>query len=360
MIRAVPHVRAMASYALADLGAAKGTNPVSLSQNESSYPPSPQALAAASHALQSARLYPDPDWTALRKALADRHSLDPALILCGSGSLDLIARLTCAFADADNACLAPAHAYPFFRTAAAMAGARFDTAPEMDLSVSVSALLNAVRADTRIVLVANPGNPTGTRIGIDDLRALRAGLRPDILLVIDEAYGEFADHLDEPCFEFVSQGNTVVLRTLSKAYGLAGLRVGWGYFPVKIAIEVRKLINPNNISSVSQAAANAAILDQPYMRDVCAATAELRENFTARLRKAEFTVADSLTNFVLIAFANAAAAQSAENTLLANGIILRAQGGAGLPHCLRATIGDAEALDSVTHCLERWAEEHLL
>jgi len=112
--------------------------------------------------------------------------------------MELIASLTQAYANAQSAVLAPAHAYPFFKTAAQLAQARFDTATEENGQVSVDALLEAVQLDTRIVFVANPGNPTGTRISRSEFLRLRDGLRDDILLVIDEAYGEFADHLGRP------------------------------------------------------------------------------------------------------------------------------------------------------------------
>ena len=114
-----------------------------------------------------------------------------------------------------------------------------------------------------------------------ELERLRAGLRPEILLVIDEAYGEFADHLGERCFEMTADGNTIVLRTFSKAYGLAGLRIGWGLFPPAVLAEVRKVMNPNNVASVSQAAALAALQDQAYMRETCRMTADLRADCSA-------------------------------------------------------------------------------
>ena len=139
--------------------------------------------------------------------------------------------------------------------------------------------------------VANPGNPTGTRIPRAELLRLRKGLPGDTLLVIDEAYGEFADHLGEPMFDLVGRGDTVVLRTFSKAYGLAGMRVGWGLFPPEIAGEIRKVMNPNNISVAGQAAAAAALADQAYMVETCRETASFARRVaqaasTGRVRRA--------------------------------------------------------------------------
>lgn len=357
MIPPVAAIKAMSPYALAELNAPEGKRLVSMSQNESLRPPSPRAIDAAAKALAAGHLYPDPDWSALRSALSRLHGIPKGGILCGNGSMDLIACLVHAFADEQNAVLAPAHAYPFFRTAAQLARARFDVAPECDGFVSVDNLLSAIRPDTRIVFVANPGNPTGTRISRSDLIRLREGLPDDTLLVIDEAYGEFADHLKEPMFNLVASGNTVVLRTFSKAYGLAGLRVGWGLFPTAIANEVRKVMNPNNISVAGQAAATAAVGDQEYMRETCALTARLRDDLTTRLRSAGFQLHVSFTNFVMIRFKSAEEAQSADEALRREGVFLRPQGGAGLGNCLRITIAATADLDTAAGLLEQWAQE---
>ncbi len=342
----------MAPYALAQLTAPRGKRLISLSQNESLRPPSPQALRAAADTLAAGHLYPDPDWKTLRTGLAELHSLPADDILCGSGSMQLIACLTQAFADPRNAVLTPRHAYPFFRTAAQLAQARLDTAPEDNGVVSVDALLAALRPDTRIVLVANPGNPTGTRLPRSEVLRLRSTLPGNVLLVIDEAYGEFADHLDPPLFDLVQGGDTVILRSFSKAYGLAGLRVGWGLFPPAIADQMRKVMPPNNIPATGQAAATAALADQAYMRNTCTITARLRDAFITRLQGAGATVAPSFTNFALIRFASAHAADRADAALRAEGIFLRPQSGADLPHCLRATIADADLLNHAADLLE--------
>lgn len=358
MIRPVPYVANMAAYPLAQIEVSPGKTLVSLSQNESLRPPSPMATKAAADAALATHLYPDPDCIALREGLAAHHRLNLDTILCGAGSLDLIGCIARSYAGPDDAILAPAHAYPFFRTAAQMAQARFDTCKEKDATVDVDALLNAVRADTRIVFVANPGNPTGTRIPNAEVRRLRAALHADILLVVDEAYGEFADHLDAPTFGMIAQGNTVVLRTFSKAYGLAGFRVGWGAFPPAILQQVRKVMNPNAISAPAQAAAHAALLDHSYMRETCTQAAQLRDTAITRLREAGFDVLQSHTNFMLILFKGEAQALAADAALKAEGVVLRAQSGAGLPHALRMTVGKPDHMKQAVDHLIRWKQEH--
>lgn len=359
MIRPLEHIGAMATYALADLTPPKGKRLVSLCQNESLRPPSPDVAEAIATSARAAHLYPDPDWTALRTAIAGVHGLEPAGIVCGNGSLDLIGSIARAYLGPGTAALAPANAYPFFRSSTLMTGARFDTALEANLTVDIDAMLAALTPETRIVFVANPGNPTGTTVPRSELVRLREGLHDDVLLVIDEAYGEFADHLNEPMFDLVERGDTIVLRTFSKAYGVAGLRVGWGLIPEPVAGEIRKLLNPNNVAAPGQAAAEAALRDGAYMRETCAMTATLRDRFADRMRATGLIVPQSHTNFILLRFPSAEAAAWVDAALRAEGVFLRRQAGAGLPDCLRATVGVADDMDLaaglIEDCLQREA-----
>ncbi|MEO0566166.1 MAG: histidinol-phosphate transaminase [Pseudomonadota bacterium] len=353
MIVPQDHIAGMAAYALADLSPPKGKRLISLSQNESLRPPAPGVLEAISKAASGVQAYPDPDWTDLRKALATQHGIDPALILCGNGSLDLIGCLARVYLGPSDAALAPAHAYPFFKTATLMTGARFDTAPETGLTADVDALLAAVTSETRIVFLANPGNPTGTRLSRADVLRLRDGLQGEILLVLDEAYGEFADHLSEPMFDLVTRGNTVLLRTFSKAYGLAGMRVGWGYFPPEIRDELRKVINPNNVSGISQVAALAALVDQNYMRETCRLTAHHRDAFIPGMRDVGIDASDSFANFALLSFATSEQAASVGAALRREGVFVRPQSGAGLPHCLRVTIAQEAEMTKAAQLIKK-------
>lgn len=359
-IAPTPNVAAMAAYALPDLSVPAGLRPVLLAQNESALAPSPAAIEAAGKALAHARLYADSDWSDLRAAIAGVHDIAPGKILCGAGSMELIQALALAYLGPGRRALSPAHGYLFFRTAARLAGAAVDLAPEAGLTVDVEALLAALRPDTGVVFVANPGNPTGTRIGRAELVRLRDGLPEAVLLVVDEAYGEFADAPGEATFDLAERGNTVVLRTFSKVYGLAGMRVGWGVFPAAVAAELRKVQNPGGVSAVSLAAAAAAMRDQAYMHKVRAETAERRDRFAGSLRQLGLTVPPSHTNFVLIRFASAEAALRADRTLRDRGVVLRPMGGYGLADCLRATIGPDDDMRLTRDVLADWAETEAL
>lgn len=189
-VRAVPHVRSMAAFALANLG---GHDRPSLAQNESAFPPSPAAIKAGRAAVARSHLYPDPDWTLLRDVLARTYRVDSENTVCGAGSMDLIATTLAAFAGPGDTVLTTAYAYSFVASAAARVGASLVLAQEQDLTVSVDALLAGVTAATKIVFVCNPGNPTGTRIANSELLRLRAALPGDVLMVVDQAYGEFDD-----------------------------------------------------------------------------------------------------------------------------------------------------------------------
>ena len=349
-MKPVHHIAAIAPYALADLA----PDLTSLAQNESLRPPSPKALLAAQTALAETHLYPDPDWTDLRAAIAEVHSVPSGAILCGTGSMELIGALASAYLSVGDRMLTTEYAYLYFRTATQLSGAAFDLAPEVDLVVDIEALIKAVRPETKVVFLANPGNPTGTRIGCAEVLRLRDALPRIVMLVVDEAYGEFADGLDAGVFELVERGNTAVLRTFSKAYGCAGLRVGWGVFPPGIASEMRKILNPNNVSTLSQAIATAAMRDQEYMRETVRETAKIRDRFIARMRSIGMTVPQSHTNFALLVFSSAEDAQAADEALRADGIAMRGMGGYGLSHCLRATVADEAAMERTAQCLERF------
>ncbi|MCJ8143908.1 aminotransferase class I/II-fold pyridoxal phosphate-dependent enzyme [Ancylobacter sp. A5.8] len=341
-MRAVRHVEQLAAYALADLGGQRRT----LAQNESAYPPSPLAIAAGHAALENAALYPDPDWTELRAAIAAQHGLDPATILCGTGSMDLISCTIRAFAGPGREVLAPRYGYLFAATATAQADATYVTVDEARGMVDVDGLLRAVTPATAMVFLCNPGNPTGTRIPSREILRLRDGLPASVLLVVDQAYGEFDDQDHRAVFGLVARGDTVVLRTFSKAYGLAGVRIGWGVFPPEVGREVRKLQNSNDVTVIALAMAAAAMRDQLHMRDVVARTAATRAIFAEGLTAAGYAVLPSHTNFVMVRLADRGEADRAHAALLGAGLIARQLGGYGLADSLRITIGLPEEMQA--------------
>ena len=348
MIRAVPDIARMAPYPLAS---DMPPDAISLAQNEAAFPPSPLALAAGRAALVQAHAYPDPDWNELRSAIASIFRVSVEQILCGAGSMELIGCLIRAFAGRGDEVIGSNFGYLFVATACEQAGASYRCVDEVDYCVQVQAMAQAVTPETRMVFLCNPGNPTGTNIANSDIVWLRDSLPDDILLVIDQAYAEFDEQDPKAVFELVARGNCVVLRTFSKAYALASVRAGWGLFPPAVAEEIRKLLNPNNISIVSQAMAVAAMRDQAHMLDIVRRTARIRDQCRERLLRAGYPIPQSHTNFLLIPFASPDAARLGDQALREAGFLLRGMSGYGLAHCLRATIIAQEPMERMTDIL---------
>ncbi|MEM7342812.1 MAG: histidinol-phosphate transaminase [Chloroflexota bacterium] len=352
-----PHLLKLAPYILPDTSAPEGKRQLQLAQNESALGPSLQALAAAQDALLTGRLYPDSDFTALRTAIAEIYDLTPTQILCGCGSIELIALLTAAYLRPGDRVVTSQYSYLFFRTASKVADAQIIAVPEPTLTVEVDALLAAIQPDTRIVFVANPGNPSGTFIPRAELVKLRQNLPDDILLIIDEAYAEYVPEAQyEPLFDLVALGNTVILRTFSKIYGLAGLRVGWGYFPPDILDILRRIQMPSSISLIAQAAATAAVRDQQFIAQVRQETAEVREWFTQALADLGLNPQPSLGNFVLCRLPSSEAAFDLSENLRAEGIVVRVMKGYDLPNCIRITLGTRDQMEDVVAALQQYCD----
>ncbi|MES1150476.1 MAG: histidinol-phosphate transaminase, partial [Dongia sp.] len=247
-----PHVLALAPFMLADRTVAPGLKPIHLAQNESPAGPGAAAKAALRAAAENLNRYPEADAATLRQAIAAAEGLDADRIICGSGSMELLALLAQAYLGPEDEIVISQYGYVFFRTLAELVGARFVLAPERAFKTDIDAMLARVTPRTRMVLVANPNNPTGSLLPRAEIERLRAALRGDIILVIDAAYAEY---VTEPGFEpgvaLVDAGaNTVMTRTFSKIHGLAGLRVGWGYFPAPVAGFVNRMRNPNNVTAI--------------------------------------------------------------------------------------------------------------
>jgi histidinol-phosphate aminotransferase len=352
----LPHVAAMAPFVLAERSVAGNLKPIHLAQNENADPPGAAALAALRAAEAGLNRYPESDAATLRHAIAAAERLDADRIICSAGSMELLALLAQAYLGPGDEAVISENGYIFFRTVAEAVGARFVRTPERDFHADIDALLAQVGPRTRMVLLANPNNPTGTLLTRADVARLRAGLRGDVLLVIDAAYAEYVTDADyDPGADLVDAGaNTVMVRTFSKIHGLAGLRVGWGYFPEAVAAVVNRLRHPNNVSAPGIAAAAAAIADRAHIAAVRGANAALRDGFTAALRGLGLTPCESHANFVLVPFGAAEEAASARNFLKARGILVRPMHPYGLDQCLRITLGAAAEMDEVTTALGAW------
>lgn len=313
-----------------------------LSANETPFGPSPKALAAAHASLAELHRYPDGGAAALRQELARRNGVSPAQIACGNGSGELISLLIQAYCGPGDEVLYSQHGFLMFPIMARAHGATPVAAPERNLTASVDALLARVGPRTRAVLVANPNNPTGTYLPAAEIARLRAGLANDVLLVVDSAYAEYADAEDYDAGAALAGGreDTVMLRTFSKIYGLASLRLGWAIAPADVVEVLDRIRGPFNINGPAQSAALAALDDREWLAAAKTHNRVWRERLSREIGALAIGVVPSAANFLLLRFPGQPRdAASAYKFLCARGIILRPVEAYGLPDGLRLTIG---------------------
>lgn len=311
---------------------------IKLSSNESALGPSPKAVAAYQAAAAKLHRYPDGASTELRAAIAAHFGLSAGRIVCGNGSDELLHLLAQAYLGPGDEMLYSAHGFSIYPIAAIAAGATPVAAPEPDRVANVDTLLAHVTGATKMLFLANPNNPTGTYISAGEMRRLRAGLRGDILLVIDSAYAEFVQSGDyEAGIELAAAcDNVVMTRTFSKIFGLAALRLGWAYCPADVADVLNRVRGPFNVSLPAQAAGIAALDDAAFTAAAVAHNEKWRGWLEAELTGIGVGFTPSAVNFLLLDFPDAPATDA---FLRRHGLILRRMEGYGLPQCLRLTVG---------------------
>lgn len=330
------------------------TDVLKLSSNENPLGPVPAAMEAAGRVIADMHRYPSTDHAGLRTAIGEVWGLDPARIICGVGSDEVLQFATQAFAGPGDEIIHTAHGFSLYPVLIKMAGASAVCVSEDARRVDVDAILGAVTEATRIVLLTNPGNPTGTRLKDAELERLVNGLPERILLVIDAAYTEYASGYDGGAGFAAERPNVLMTRTFSKIYGLGGLRIGWGYGPQWMIDVMTRIRQPFNLSTVQLAAAEAAVRDTDWVRDCVALNEAQRARLVGALGQLGLAVDPSETNFVLARFADAAEAQSAADALEATGILVRGVGGYGFPEGLRITVGDEAQTGRVINALGKW------
>ena len=343
-----PGIDAIAPYVGGEAKIPGANRIIKLASNENALGPSPKAIAALQAHAASAHRYPDGNAVELRAALAGHFSLDPARIVCGNGSDELIALLVRAYAGPGDEVLYSRHGFLMYAISALSVGATPVTAPEASLTADVDALLAAVTERTKLVFLANPNNPTGTCLAAAEVRRLQAGLPPHVVLALDAAYAEFVDRPDyEPGIALVREsGNTVMLRTFSKLYALGGLRIGWAFCPPAIADALNRLRGPFNVGAAAQSAAVAALDDAEHAAKSLAHNRLWRDWSAAAFSRLGLVVVPSDGNFLLVRFPDAALlnADAGFEFLKSRGIIARKMGAYHLGEYLRITIGTEEEM----------------
>jgi histidinol-phosphate aminotransferase len=350
-----PGILDIAPYVGGDAKLEGVEKPIRLASNESALGPSPKAIAAYRALAGDIHRYPDGGAEQLRHALAEHHNLDAARIVCGSGSDELIGLLIRAYAGPDTEVLYSRHGFLMYPIGAQSVGATPVAAPERELTADVDAILERVTPKTRIVFVANPNNPTGTYLSAGEMARLHAGLPPGVVLAIDAAYAEFVNRNDyDPGTKLVDAAeNVVMLRTFSKIYALAGLRLGWGYFPQGIADVLNRVRGPFNVNAAALAAGVAALQDTESLATARAHNDHWQPWFNQKLAALGLDPTPSVGNFVLPGFAASGkhTAAAAFAFLQSRGILTRKMNAYGLPDRIRITVGTGEENEKVVATL---------
>jgi len=317
--------------------------PLKLSANENVLGASPLAKAAYASAVDSLHVYPDGRASGLREAIAQRFRLAPERLVFGCGSDEIFQLLNQAFLEPGDNIVQGQYGFGAYAIGARACQGEVRTAPEPGYRIDVDEILAQVDARTRIVFIANPGNPTGTYVTGEAVRRLHAGLAPSVILVLDGAYAEF---VDDPAFEdgvdlARDSENVVVTRTFSKLHGLAALRVGWAYMPAAIADAVDRIRLPFNLNVPAQLAAVAALGDDDFQARTLALMAQWRPWLAQQLGGLGLEPVPSAANFVLVGFPRTPGRTAAEAAafLERRGLIVRGVAGYGLPDHLRITVG---------------------
>ena len=318
---------------------------IKLSANESALGPSPKAKKEYIKVSKSFARYPDTNGTFLRETLSKKFKLDKNRIVLGSGS-DQIFELICkAYLKKGDEVIVPKYSFIIYRIYSKMNGAKVIYSKENNFTVSVKDILKKVTTKTKVVFVANPNNPTGTYVAKNDLLFLRKKLRSNILLVVDDAYFEYVKqkNYSSALKLFSNSKNVVMTRTFSKIYGLAGLRVGWGYGSKKIIDMLNKIKPPFNVNKAALFAASAAVKDSAWLNKEIKHVNNWNKKMFNEFRKMKIETNRSFSNFLLVNFDKVKINSSRVFKLLAKvGILVRKMDVYGIKNSLRITIGKSE------------------
>ena len=312
---------------------------VKLASNENPLGPSPFALAALREALPGVHRYPDGSGYRLSQALARHWDVSPDMVILGNGSNELLELAGRCFLMPGDEAVYARQAFIVYDMVAQVTGATKVAVPLRDFTHDLPAMRAAISPRTKVVFVANPNNPTGTAVPPRSLEDFMAAVPPEVLVIVDEAYYEYLPpDLAPDTLRYVREGRPVLaLRTFSKIYGLAGLRIGYGIGPAPLIALINRVREPFNTNSLAQAAATAALRDEQHVRSTRAITETGRKYLMEQCRALGFSVVPSVANFLLVDVGRPGPATA--DALLRHGVIIRPVAGYGFPTHLRISIG---------------------
>ena len=318
---------------------------IKLSANESALGPSPKAIKEYNKVSKNFKRYPDTNGTALRKVIANKFKIDKNRVILGSGS-DQIFELVCnAFIKKNDEVIVPKYSFIIYRIYSKINGAKIIYAKEKNFTISVQDILSKVTRKTKIVFLANPNNPTGTYIAKKEIIYLRKKLRSDILLVVDDAYFEYVKQKDysSGLQLFSRHKNVLVTRTFSKVYGLAGLRIGWGYASKEIINALNKIKPPFNVNRPALFAASASMKDSSWLKKEVNHIRRWNKILFKKFKEMKITTNESKTNFLLLNFDRVNISSKKVFQKLGNaGILVRGMNVYGIKNSLRITVGKSK------------------
>ena len=355
------YIRSIAPYQpgkpIAELARELNIHPdqiIKLASNENPLGVSPLAMRAIEAAIADLARYPDGNGFELKQALSKRYGVDMAQIVLGNGSNDVLNAAARAFLAPSLEAVYSQHAFAIYALEIQYTGATGVTAPAREFAHDVKAILAAITLRTRMIFLANPNNPTGTLIGAADLHGFLRAVPPQVIVVLDEAYNEYIPPpLRSDSLAWLKEfSNLIVTRTFSKAYGLAGLRVGYAFAHPDVADLMNRVRQPFNVNSISLAAAAAGLGDHEFVRRSFELNQAGMRQLTAGLTKLGLTYIPSAGNFVSV---NVKDGAGVFQRLLQRGVIVRPIGAYGMPEYLRVSIGleseNARLLDALAQSL---------
>jgi histidinol-phosphate aminotransferase len=315
------------------------TDAIKLASNENPLGPSPKALEAIRADLTSLHRYPDSHVYYLKKDLSRHLGLAPSQLILGNGSDEVLDLLVRALVPPGGEVISTTHTFLMYGLLTQAVGGVFCTVPLKDMAVDLEAVARAVTDNTRLILLNSPNNPTGTVFSRDAWERFLAALPAPVTVVLDEAYIDFADDPDIPhSLEYISEERPLVgLRTFSKAYGLAGLRVGYGFGPSELMDYLNRLRLPFNINRLAQAGARAALGDVDFLERTKELVRTGRAFLEKGLTQLGLTFVPSQANFILISLGRSG--KAVYQDMLKEGVIIRAMDAYGYPEHIRVNVG---------------------
>ncbi len=346
------HVKELTPYKQGKCNLPGTASPIKLSSNECCFGSSPMAVAAYEAAASRLHRYPDGGQWELREVIADRYGVEVERVVCGNGSEEVIGLLIRSFVGCGDEVLLPQNHFVMCSVYARAQGATVVLAPEHEHTVDIDEILDRVSGKTKLIGIANPNNPTGTYVGRREIQRLIDNVPSDVVILLDGAYAQYVKVEDyDAGFDWAERhGNVFVTHTFSKIYGLAGLRVGWGYGDEVIVDAINRLRTPFNASLPAMAAAAAAVRDDRHVERVREHTWRWQQRIRQALGELGIHVVPSVTNFYLLHLENieGKSADGAGRWLEKHGIIPRP---AADDRCLRITVGTDEENEAVIRTL---------